>query len=107
MSDVLVIAGNELDLGFRLAGVTAVRVKTAEEGGELLDRELQKKERPVIIVDSGLLERIPARIRREARQSVIPMVLAVPMEPTPDLEGAQAQYVQGLVREAVGFAVKI
>lgn len=96
-----------MDLGFRLAGVEAVRESAPEAAADLLRDEIQRKARPVIIVDDELFRRMPLRVRREARQSLVPMVLAVPMQPSPDLEGAQTEYVQQMVREAVGFAVKI
>jgi vacuolar-type H+-ATPase subunit F/Vma7 len=107
LSEVLVISGNQLDLGFRLAGVEAVRERNPEAAGELLHSEIQNKGRRVIIVDSRLFEQIPPRAKREALQSLVPMVLSVPMEPSPDLEGGQTNYVQQLVRRAVGFSVKI
>lgn len=107
MSDVLVISGNELDLGFRLAGVEAVREKDPQAAGDLLHAEIRNKQRRVIIVDSRLFEQMSLWTKREARQSLVPMVLSVPMEPSPDLEGGQTDYVQQLVRQAVGFTVKI
>jgi vacuolar-type H+-ATPase subunit F/Vma7 len=107
LSDVLVIAGSELNLGFRLAGVDAVRVADAAEAADLVREEMRKKEHTVVIVDEGLFEKTPKYTRQAARQSVQPMVLAVPMDPSEEVEGAAGEYVQNLVREAVGFSVKI
>jgi len=102
-----VIGRNELVLGFQLAGLEGVRVKDVGEAVDLLREELRKKERKVIIIDETLLQKAPSYTRQAARQSLVPMVLAIPMEPSEDLAGAQAEYVQNLVREAVGFSVKI
>ena len=107
MSDVLVITGNELVLGFRLAGVDSVRVAGPAEAGELLREEVRKKERTVIIVDENLFRRIPKYSRQAAQESIAPMVLSVPMDPSGEVEGAAGEYVQNLVREAVGFSAKI
>lgn len=107
MSDLLVVSANESDVGFRLAGIEAVREKSVEKAADRLQEEIQKKRHRVVIVDSNLFDKMPFWTRRVARQSLIPMVLSIPMEPSPELEGGQTEYVQELVREAVGFTVKI
>jgi vacuolar-type H+-ATPase subunit F/Vma7 len=96
-----------MDLGFSLAGVDSLRVAGAEEASEALREEIRKKGHTVVIIDEVLFGKTPKYTQQAARRNVLPMVLAVPMEPTEEEEGAAGEYVQNLVREAVGFSVKI
>lgn len=101
------IVGPEMATGFRLAGVRVHEASSADEAREGLDFALEVQNKiGLVVVDEELLTDIPERLRSRCDESAIPLVLPLPLGGGQDPAG-QAAAVQEMVRQAIGFSVKL
>lgn len=106
---VVVLTDAETATGYRLAGVET-RESDRSEAAAVLDELIQSGEYGLVVVDEGL---VPDPIRaseRSMRGRQLPVILPVGSLSGAfgDEEGGDAlQYMQELVRSAIGFDIKL
>ncbi len=93
-------------LGFRLAGVAVEEVPPGGEGAAFR-RLLADPRAGVLVVEEGLLEAVPARLLRRARERGLPVVLPFALPRRIGEEGRGRAYVAALIRRAIGYGVKL
>jgi vacuolar-type H+-ATPase subunit F/Vma7 len=79
MYKVLVIARDEIDLGFRLAGVKTHAVKNSEEAREKLVEQLDSKEYGIILLDDELTTDFDEQLEKRILESDFPLVMLIPL----------------------------
>jgi len=93
-------------LGFRLAGAA---VEEVPPGGETaaFRRLLSDPHAGVLAVEEELLQAVPPRLLRRARERGLPVVLPFALPRTVGEEGRGRAYVAALIRRAIGYSVKL
>ena len=94
-----VIGDEDTVLGFRLAGVEGVIVRTPEEVREELERAFQTPGIGVIILTERIAETVRAQVNQYLYKSALPLVIEVPDWHGP-MEGRKT--VKEMIRAAVG-----
>ena len=104
-SHLIIVAPEELEAGFRLAGVD---VRTAADGaaaaGEV-GRLVAEGERGVIGVYEPFFTQFDARLRERLQQSVVPVVIAVPSGFAEVSGEARRARIAALLTRAVGYHI--
>lgn len=107
MYEVMMIVGPETATGFRLAGVRVHEATGAARVAEGLEFALDGANKiGLVVVDEGLLQAVPERLRGRCEASAVPLVLPLPLGGGED-PANQAEAVQEMVRSAIGFSVKL
>ncbi|MEJ2288389.1 MAG: V-type ATP synthase subunit F [Deinococcales bacterium] len=107
MPRMVVLTDSETAVGFRLAGVE-VREAVQEGAREALDELIGSDAYGLVVVDEGLIPDPIAASERAMRGRELPVVL-----PLPSLGGAFGEgddavaYMKSLVRDAIGFDIKL
>ena len=93
-------------LGFKLAGAA---VEEIAPGGEAAGfrRLLADPRIGVLAVEEELLQAVPERLLRRARDAGLPVILPFALPRRWGEEGRGRAYVAALIRRAVGYAVKL
>ncbi|MBM3451044.1 MAG: V-type ATP synthase subunit F [Armatimonadetes bacterium] len=104
MHRIAVLADQETATGFRLAGVEVFEAADAQEALEVL-RRLVTQDYGLIAVNETLLEGTEEERQRLLRGRDLPILVPYPA-PKPQLESGEA-YIQRLVKENIGFYVKL
>lgn len=99
-----VITDHETATGFRLAGADVREATTAREALEHL-RELTAANYGLVAVNEALLEGTADERARMLRGLDLPIIVPFPA-PQVEIESGEA-YVQRLVKEHIGFFVKL
>lgn len=104
---IAVIADPEAAQGFRLAGLEAYGVASAEEAKARLEALVQAGEYALVAVDQSLLPEPERAVERLMRGKDLPVLLPVAglkeAFQNPDVEG----YMRELVRKTIGFDIKL
>ncbi len=102
---VLVILEPELAPGFKLAGVEVREVASAEELEALLPEILESDRYGIVIVEKSLLDHTDPRLRNQALDNVVPVVLPVEVRGT---EGTSVEaYLEEMIRRSTGYQIKV
>lgn len=107
MHKVVVLTDAETATGYRLAGVE-VRVSDAEGAHRTLDELIQSDAYGLIVVDEGLMADPLEEMERSMRGRELPVLLPVPsLGASFEEDGDVETYMKELVRNAIGFDVKL
>ncbi len=102
---VLVVLEPELAPGFKLAGVEVREVATPKDLEALLPELLESDRYGIIIVEESLLDQVDARLRNQALDNVVPVVLPVAMKDT-ERTSVEA-YLEEMIRRSTGYQIKV
>jgi vacuolar-type H+-ATPase subunit F/Vma7 len=104
---ICAISRPDVAAGFELAGLRTLEAGTPEEAGAQLRELHAQPEVGVVLVESGLYEKLPEELHREFGRRPLPMIVPFPgplwaIEP----ESAEA-YIVELLRQVVGYRVRL
>ncbi|HEY5998715.1 MAG TPA: V-type ATP synthase subunit F [bacterium] len=107
MKTCRVIADQDSAVGFRLAGLDAVAVATAQEAERELRAQIDAGECSLIIVAQRFLDGFSETMRRRLERLSVPIVIPLPLSAAWQREEMTQEYVQSLIRRAIGFQMRI
>lgn len=107
MPKMVVLTDSETAVGFRLAGVE-VREAEADDAVQALEELIVADAYGLVVVDEGLVPDPIAASERAMRGRELPVVLPLPSlgQAFGDQDDAVA-YMKSLVRNAIGFDIKL
>jgi V/A-type H+/Na+-transporting ATPase subunit F len=107
MPRMLVVTDAESAAGFRLAGVEVLETD-AEGALAVLEEAIESNAYGLVVVDESL---VPDPVRATSRAMLgrdLPVLLPMPgLSAAFDVEKDAAEYMQNLVRSAIGFDIKL
>ncbi len=102
-----VIAGPEVAQGFRLAGFEAFPALTPEEAKARLEALIATGAYALVAVEEALLPDPERAVERAMRGRDLPVLLTIP-GPQEAFKGVDVEaYMRNLVRETLGFDIKL
>ena len=104
--NVLVIARDEIDLGFRLAGVKIHAVRNSEEAREKLVEQLDSKEYGIILLDDELTTDFDNEMEKRILESEFPLVMLIPLRKELKEEIAEDEFSQ-FISNIIGYRIRI
>lgn len=104
-AEVLVLAEEEVALGFGLAGCQARAIHSAEELETILDAQLDKPEFGLIIVDSQYFSKLGDRFKSEALESTFPYIFVFPLGLGQADSKALETELREMIRHMTGFNI--
>ena len=102
---ILVIVNSEIRPGFKLSGVDVISPETAEEAERIIEKEIEGSDYGIIILDENYLEKFSEKVKNEVLDSVVPLI--VPVNLSRVSEETPEEYLENVVRRAVGFQIKV
>lgn len=106
MGRLIVLTTPELELGYRLAGVTTRAVGSAEEATHALAELLEQDgDGDVIAVHEPFFDALDASLRRRIGSLVSPLVIALPGGEGADAEAERRAEHLRVLWEAVGYEI--
>ncbi|MEJ2665988.1 MAG: V-type ATP synthase subunit F [Deinococcales bacterium] len=107
MPKMVVLTDSETAVGFRLAGVD-VRETDAEQARGALDELIAGDAYGLVVVDEGLIADPIAASERAMRGRELPVILPLPsLGQAFGEEDDAVAYMKSLVRNAIGFDIKL
>jgi vacuolar-type H+-ATPase subunit F/Vma7 len=94
-------------VGFALAGVPVVEVRSVEEGVVRLAAMLREDEAGILLADSSIVAALPDSARRRAMKRATPVLVPVPAATWQRETGALDTYILDLLQRAVGYRVRL
>lgn len=108
MLKLAVLTDSETATGFRLAGVEVIEAQNQSEAIKLLETAVQSNNYGLIAVDEGLIPDPQKSLERTMRNRDLPVLLPVPslgFAFSEELD--QTAYMKRLVRDTIGFDIKL
>ncbi len=102
---ILVVVNSEIRPGFKLSGVDVVSPETVQEAEKIIESEMQSDRYGIIILDENFLHRFSEKVKNEVLDSVVPLI--VPINLSRVSEESPEEYLENVVRRAVGFQIKV
>ena len=93
--------------GFTLAGLQPLVVQDGAEATRRLSRLLTEAGLGIVLVESGLYDRLDDNVRRRISSRVLPLVIPFPGPAWRDVAEASDAYVVELLRQAIGYQVRL
>ena len=106
MYKVLVITRDEIDLGFRLAGVKTHAVRNSEEAREKLVEQLDSKEYGIILLDDELTTDFDNQLEKRILESDFPLVMLIPLRKELKKEIAEDEFSK-FISNIIGYRIRI
>lgn len=107
MAKLIAFTDPDTALGFRLAGIEAVEVASAEDAAERLLAALKARESGVVIYNEEYQAALPEKSRDMLDESITPVFFAVPVARAGMSGEAREVYLARLLRRAIGYQLKI
>ena len=109
MGRLIVFTTAELEPGYRLAGVAARALASADDAAEqlfeLLDRPGESEEGDVVAVHEPFFNELPAGLRRRIDSLASPLVIALPGGEDASIEAERRAQHLRILWEAVGYQI--
>ncbi len=102
---ILVIVNSEIGPGFKLSGVDVVSPSTTEEAEKIVEKEIEEARYGIIILDENFLQNFSDKVKNEVLDSVVPLI--VPVNLSRVSKESPEEYLENVVRRAVGFQIKV
>ncbi|GEM_PF-1988356 len=102
---ILVVVNSEIRPGFKLSGVDVVSPESAREAEKIIEEEMNSDRYGIIILDENFLHRFSEKVKNEVLDSVVPLI--VPINLSRISEESPEEYLENVVRRAVGFQIKV
>ena len=103
--DVLVIMGSEVKPGFQLTGVEVIEAKDVKEAEDKVLEAMESGKYGIIILEEEFLEKFDPRNKTKILESVVPLV--VPISVTLSSKMSVEEYLEMVVRRAIGYQIKV
>jgi len=107
LSEIVVVADIDVAPGFELAGVEVRSSASAGETEKLLRAMISKGQYGMIIVAEELMGDLSARSREAFEKLTVPLVISIPMPVSPGPEELGRKFVSDMVRQAIGYQIRI
>ena len=107
MARLVAITDPDTALGFRLAGIEAVEVASAEDAAERLLAALKARESGVVIYNEDYQASLPEKSREALDESITPVFFAIPVARAGMSGEAREVYLARLLRRAIGYQLKL
>jgi vacuolar-type H+-ATPase subunit F/Vma7 len=109
LSRVAVVAGEDLVLGFSLAGVSTVVCSDPADVLSAIDAAKNDYHAGMVIVEERLLSGLDPRVLRDIEQQIDPLIVSIPVELVWSMEPeiSRDDLVSKLIRQAVGYQLNI
>ena len=107
MAQLVAITDPDTALGFRLAGIEAVEVASAEDAAERLLAALKARESGVVIYNEDYQTALTEKSRAVLDESITPVFFAIPVARAGMSGEAREVYLARLLRRAIGYQLKI
>jgi len=103
MGRLIVLTTPDLELGYRLAGVTTRAVASSAEAGKALQEMLDAGADDVIAVHEPFFHELERPLRRRIETLTSPLVVAMPAGRDADLEAERRARRLRMLWQAVGY----
>jgi vacuolar-type H+-ATPase subunit F/Vma7 len=103
--EVLVVMGKEVKPGFLLAGVHVEEAKDGKEAEKIVLDAIESGKYGIIILEEEFLEDFDPRNKAKILESVVPLV--VPISVTLSSTISVEEYLEMVVRRAIGYHIKV
>ena len=107
MSDVIAIVPPGQGMGFTLAGIDIRETATREEALGALEEEMDDERNGVIFIDEDYLENLPRNLQRRVDETVVPLVVGLPVISKWEYVHDQDERFQRIVQRAIGYRIKL
>jgi vacuolar-type H+-ATPase subunit F/Vma7 len=106
MYNVTAIVPRGQGIGFALAGVEIREVANVEDAHKMLSAELGDANNGVILIDEGLTQDLPPKLRKQVDESVIPLVMDIPVINKWESMKKSEGIISDIIHRAVGYRIK-
>ncbi len=103
--DILVIMGSEVKPGFQLTGVKVLEVSNIKDAEKKVLEAMDSGKYGIIILEEKFLNEFDPRNKSKILESVVPLV--VPISVTLSSTQSVEEYLEMVVRRAIGFHIKV
>lgn len=103
MGRLIVLTTPELEIGYRLAGVSTRRVESAADAAQALEKLLETRADDVIAVHEPYFHELDRRLRRRIDALAAPLVVAIPAGREADVEAERRARLLRMLWQAVGY----
>lgn len=107
MSRLVIVTNPENANGFRLAGVEVFEADDWSKAKALLTDFINDDSVGIVGIDEDLMELIDDRLKDKINKLYKPVVIPIPSKKTVALSDARTAYVQDIIKQAVGFDIKL
>ena len=109
MSRVAVVAGDDVLLGFSLAGVSTVLCNDPSDVLSAIEAAKTDYEAGIVIVEERLMEKLDTRVLRDIERQIDPLIVPIPIRLvwSAEPEVSRDDLVSKLIRQAVGYQLNI
>lgn len=107
MFKVLVITDREIGTGFRLAGAEVMEVTTSPEAEALLRECMTDDSYGIILISEDYISHFDPKTRNIIEASTVPLVIPIPVRMKWELEGSRSDYIDDIVRRAIGYQIRL
>ena len=107
MHRVAVICTQGLGSGFKLAGTEVRIVPDVDTAARELRQLLVDTDYGLVLLEQDLMDRLDERTLRAADASDVPLVVPFPSLKPEAWEQDEREYIQAMVRRAIGFQIRI
>lgn len=104
---VRVLSRPEVAAGFALAGLHAIPASGPTEGRGRLQELLATPDVGVVLMEDGLYGGLPDDVRRQLGRCPLPMVVPFPGPVWARQTDAAEQYIVELLRQVIGYRVRL
>jgi len=104
---VAVLTGPESAPGYRLAGLEVEVARDPAAAKEALVRLIQSEDYALVAVDQGLLPDPGQAVKKERRDRALPVLLGVPSSKAALAGEDAAEYMRRLIKDTMGYEIKI
>jgi vacuolar-type H+-ATPase subunit F/Vma7 len=106
-SAVRVVCRPEVAAGFALAGLRPVEAATPEAGAAALRDLLAQPEVGAVLVEQSYYDALPEELRRQLGRRPLPLVVPFPSPAWAPSAAAAEAYVIELLRQVIGYRVRL
>ena len=104
---ILALVPSDFALGFKLTGIDTEPCAFPEEAKAYLSRELTQSQYSIIIIDEEFLLSFEERFNKKIQESTKPLVMAIPLKKTFQVQLKPKDYFLKMVQDAIGYEIRI
>lgn len=107
MYDLVVITDPETSIGFRLAGVETFPAEDDSAAGRHLQNCLQNKDIGIIALSEDFAPSLDHKLTQRLEESIYPTLILIPSGNRLRAGLAQERMLRGLIKNAIGFDLRL
>jgi vacuolar-type H+-ATPase subunit F/Vma7 len=104
---VLTVCRPDVAAGFGLAGLRTIEATGAQDTADRLRELRARPEVGVILVEDSLYEKLPEELQREFGRRALPMLVPFPGPVWEERAESAEAYIVELLRQVVGYRVRL